>query len=115
MAAATSDIDLSPWLLNTLNGTLDLHTGQLQPHDPADMLTKLVQANYDADAQCPIWLAFLARVQPDPAIRTFLQRSIGYSPTGLVSEQLRLWLATQMQLRSSAAKEFEISWSDSMV
>jgi phage/plasmid-associated DNA primase len=87
---------LSPLALAAqhVDGTLDLHTGQLQPHDPADMLTKLVQANYDADAHCPIWLAFLARVQPDPAIRTFLQRSIGYSPTGLVSEQLRLWLAT---------------------
>ena len=36
----------------------------------------------------PTWLAFLARVQPDPAIRTFLQRSIGYSLTGLVSEQV---------------------------
>jgi putative DNA primase/helicase len=39
---ATSDFDRSPWLLNTLNGTLDLHGGELRPHDPADMLTKLL-------------------------------------------------------------------------
>ena len=88
LAAATGDFDRSPWLLNTLNGTLDLQSGELRPHDPADMLTKLVQANYDPAAECPTWLAFLARVQPDPAIRTFLQRSIGYSLTGLVSEQV---------------------------
>jgi putative DNA primase/helicase len=88
LAAHVGDFDQSPWLLNVLNGTLDLRTGKLRPHDPADMLTKLVQANYNSEAQCPTWLTFLERVQPDPAVRTFLQRSIGYSLTGLVGEQV---------------------------
>jgi putative DNA primase/helicase len=88
LAAQVGDFDQSPWLLNVLNGTLDLRTGELQPHDPTHMLTKLLRANYHPAAQCPVWLAFLERVQPDRTVRTFLQRSIGYSLTGLVSEQV---------------------------
>lgn len=29
-------LDADPWALNVLNGTIDLRTGQLRPHDPAD-------------------------------------------------------------------------------
>ncbi len=88
LAAGTEEFDRSPWLLNVLNGTLDLRTGELRPHDPAHMLTRLAPAHYRPNAPCPTWLAFLERVQPDPGVRAFLQRSIGYSLTGLVSEQV---------------------------
>ncbi len=88
LAAQPDDFDRSPWLLNVLNGTLDLRSRELRPHDPAGMITRLAPANYDPAATCPTWLAFLERVQPDSAVRAFLQRSIGYSLTGLVSEQV---------------------------
>lgn len=88
LAARPEDFDNAPWLLNCQNGTLDLRTGQLKPHDPNDMLTKLAGASFKPDAACPTWTAFLERVQPDAAIRDFLQRSIGYTLTGQVSEQV---------------------------
>lgn len=88
LAARAEDFDNAPWLLNCQNGTLDLRTGKLKPHDPNDMLTKLAGANYCPGAACPTWAAFLERVQPDGDIREFLQRSVGYALTGQVGEQV---------------------------
>ena len=40
------DLDADPFLLNCANGTLDLRTGELHAHDPADLLTKMTGAAY---------------------------------------------------------------------
>ena len=37
-ACAVDDLDADPYLLNVANGTLDLRTFELRPHDPADRL-----------------------------------------------------------------------------
>src|SRR3712207_7764806 len=39
---------------------------------------------------CPTWEAFLERVLPDPSVRAFVQRAIGYSLTGAITEQCLL-------------------------
>jgi putative DNA primase/helicase len=88
IASHAADFDRDPWLLNVQNGILDLRTGELSPHDPAAMMTQLAGATYDPDAPCPRWTAFLAQVQPDPDVRMFLQRSIGYALTGSTPEQV---------------------------
>lgn len=80
-------MDRQPFLLNVMNGTVDLETGRLRPHDQADVLTKLAPVYFDAAAECPTFLAFLERVIPDPDVRTFLQRMAGYGMTGVTSEQ----------------------------
>lgn len=49
------------------------------PHERADMATKCAGAAYDPEAECPLWLGFLARVQPDEAMRRFLQVSTAYA------------------------------------
>ena len=41
------DLDADPFLLNCANGTLDLRTGELRGHDPADLLTKMTGAAYE--------------------------------------------------------------------
>lgn len=103
--------DREHWALNVLNGTLDLRTGTLRPHNQADMLTKCLRVPYDPEAACPTWERFLWRVMggsagdDDPDMRLaelearqandarartligFLQRAIGYSLTGDTSEQ----------------------------
>lgn len=81
------DHDLMP--INCQNGTLDLRAGQLRPHNPADYITRIVNADYHAAAACPIWLSFLDRIMRGnvPMIE-FLQRAIGYSLTGLTIEQV---------------------------
>ena len=81
------DLDPDPLLVGTSEGTLDLSTGQVREADPAELITRTVGVAYDADAQCPRWLEFLKRIQPDPEVRGFLQRAVGYSLTGLTSEQ----------------------------
>lgn len=80
-------MDRDPFLLNVLNGTVDLRTGQLRPHDQADNITKLAPVMFDANAECPTFLTFLDRVLPDLEVRRFLRRITGYGMTGVTWEQ----------------------------
>ena len=84
-------LDADPWLLNCKNGTIDLKTGQLRPHQRADHITKLVEVDYDPKASCPLWLAFLSRAMGGSAdLVGFLKRSLGYTLTGDTREHC-LW------------------------
>jgi putative DNA primase/helicase len=56
------EIDAKPYLLNVANGTIDLRTGVLGPHDRADMLTMICPTRYDPAATCPKWIAALRRI-----------------------------------------------------
>ena len=81
-------LDTNPWALNCPNGTLDLRTGTLQPHERGDMLTKLCPVDFDTASPCPSWERMLATLMGEHAdLITFLQRAIGYSLTGSVAEQ----------------------------
>lgn len=86
-AVSIDRFDQQPTRLNCLNGTLDLETGKLSPHSRDDLFTRVVNANHDPEARSGYFEAFLARIQPDPAVRAFLQRSIGYSLFGSVPER----------------------------
>ena len=82
------ELDADPWLLNCQNGTLDLRTGTLRPHDRRDLLTKVTPVDYDPDAACPTWTAFLARIFAGNArLIEFIRRVCGYALTGDISEQ----------------------------
>jgi putative DNA primase/helicase len=81
-------LDADPWVLNVMNGTINLRTGELQPHRRADLITKLAPVIYDQDATAPTWAGFLERVLPDAEVRSFVQRAMGYSMTGLTGEQV---------------------------
>ncbi|HEX3542783.1 MAG TPA: phage/plasmid primase, P4 family [Acidimicrobiales bacterium] len=91
------ELDADPWRLNVTNGTLDLRTGELRPHDRRNLMTKLAGVHFDPDAKAPTFWRFLERVQPDPLIRDYLQAAVGYSLTGATSEQalFMLWGAGQ--------------------
>lgn len=79
--------DRDNFLLNCRNGVLDLATGELRPHGPGLRMTHLSGAEFDAEAQAPKFQKFLERVQPDPEMRAYLQRVIGYSLTGSTKEE----------------------------
>jgi P4 family phage/plasmid primase-like protien len=87
-----NDMDTHLFLLNVLNGTIDLHTGLMKRHERNDVLTKLAPVRYDPTATCPTFMAFLERVLPDPEVRLFVQRAVGYCLTGDVSEQCLFFL-----------------------
>jgi len=82
-------LDADPFLLNCLNGTLDLLTGKFRAHSPSDYLTKILNVDYHADAQCPRWEAFIYEIfGGDQYLINFVHRALGYSITGDVSEQV---------------------------
>jgi P4 family phage/plasmid primase-like protien len=81
------ELDADPWLLNVLNGTINLRTGKLREHRREDLITKIAPVEYDPDATTQPWEAFLERVLPSEELRAFVQRAVGYSATGDTSEQ----------------------------
>ncbi|MFO0561154.1 MAG: phage/plasmid primase, P4 family [Polyangiales bacterium] len=87
LTAHIGDFDGDAFLLNCANGMVDLRTGHLREHDPNELCSREVPAAYDPSASAPTFDAFLARVQPDPEVRAFLQRWAGYCATGATNEQ----------------------------
>lgn len=88
------DLDRDALAITCLSGTLRLrpragdvvdldHLG----HEPRDRITKCAAAAYDPEADCPLWRAHLERCLPNPEVRSYLQRALGYAMTGEVSEQ----------------------------
>jgi putative DNA primase/helicase len=86
------EFDQNPWLLNVENGTLDLRTMEFREHRREDMLTQMSRVRYDPQARAPKWEQFLERVLPDPEVRAFVQRAVGYTLTGVTSEQVLFML-----------------------
>ncbi len=82
------EMDASPDLLNVLNGTIDLWTGELREHRREDLITKLAPVEYDPDASAPAWAQTLERVLPTPEVRAFFKKLCGYALTGDVSEHI---------------------------
>ncbi len=82
------ELDTDLYLLNCLNGTSDLKTKQLEPHNPQNLITKIIPVKYDPAAKCPQWIEFLETIMNwNYDLISFLQRAIGYSLTGDTSEQ----------------------------
>lgn len=87
MRMSQSTFDASPLMLNAKNGVVDLTTGDLVAHSPEHRMTLQATASYLPE-EAPQWEAFLRRVQPDPMMRAYLQRVMGYCATGLTTEQV---------------------------
>jgi putative DNA primase/helicase len=88
IAAQLSQFDTHPFLLNVSNGTLDLHTGELKPHDPSDFITRLIPVEYQPGAASSVLDTFLDQITGgDTALRLYLQCAIGYTLTGSTREE----------------------------
>ena len=82
-------LDQDPYLLNVPNGTINLRTGTLRPHNPADMLTKIGPVEYDPGARSEIWESHLKRVTGGKTdLSEFIQVAAGYSATGDTREEV---------------------------
>lgn len=87
------EFDTHKYLLNVENGIVDLKTGKLQPHDRELGLTKITNIVFDENAKCPEWLNFLDQIfQGDKELAEYMQRLIGYSLTGEITEQIMVFL-----------------------
>ena len=84
--------DPEPLLVGVPNGVLNLETGRLRQGRPEDMLTLAVGVPYDPHATCPRWHQFLQEIfARDEKLIRYIQRALGYSLTGLTTEQV-WWL-----------------------
>lgn len=90
MPCALVDLDRDAMLLNVESGTLDLRTGTLRAHERGDRITKLAPVVFDAAAIAPRFEAFITEVLPDEEIRAFVQRFLGYTLTGITTEQMMM-------------------------
>lgn len=90
-------LDRARHLLTFRNGTVDLRTGELKPHDPGDMLTQCARVDYVADAKAPRWERFVEEVFPgDVELQRYFQTFLGYGLTGEVREHaLGVWYGAQ--------------------
>ena len=90
---SSDKLDADPWLFNLANGTLDLRTGKLSPHDRTDHITKISPVKWDVNAKCPVWDEFIMyAMEEDEEVVEFLHRFFGYCLTGLVTEQVLLFM-----------------------
>ena len=87
------EFDKHKYLFNVENGIINLKTGKLQPHDRELGLTKITNIVFDESAKCPEWLSFLDQIfLGDKELIEYMQRLIGYSLTGEISEQIMVFL-----------------------
>jgi P4 family phage/plasmid primase-like protien len=71
----------------TPQGLIDLRTGKVSPHRPSNLLTYATDVDFKPLATCDEWTRFMEQVQPDHAVRGYLQALIGYCATGLATQQ----------------------------
>ena len=75
-----ADLDQDPDILNALNGIVHLPSGELLPHDPAAMCSKLAPTNYVPGATHPDWDKALQAVPAD--VVDWLKVRYGQAITG---------------------------------
>jgi putative DNA primase/helicase len=92
LVVTPADLDANPWLLNAQNGTVDLRTGQLRPHDAEDLLTMIAGADYDPEAKARKWDEHLRTCLVDEKVIAYLQRLAGVTAIGKVREHILLLL-----------------------
>lgn len=110
IAIEPDQLDQDRMAINVLNGTLRLKRRSVErsaeeiaagksrwknagwkivkePHNRADLITKLAPVKYSPAAEAPVWDAFIAKVQPDAVMRRFIHQWFGLSLTGDIGEQ----------------------------
>jgi putative DNA primase/helicase len=89
----TSDrLDSAPGLLNVENGTLDLESLELRPHRREDLLSKIAPVRFEPEARNEVWERFLERTLPDPELRAFAQKAVGYTLLGRADRDVVLMI-----------------------
>ena len=94
--ASADEFDARPELLSVANGTVNLRTGAMHPHTPADMITKRLDIRYVPEAEATRWEKFLGEIFPNhPEMPSFMRRIVGYGITGSTSEQCFVFMHGQ--------------------
>lgn len=110
IAVEPDAFDQDRMAINVLNGTLRLDRRKVKrsaeevaagksvwkvdgwkirkhPHNREDLITKLAPVKFAPSAKAPVWDEFIAKMQPDQAMRRFIHQWFGLSLTGDIGEQ----------------------------
>lgn len=96
--AVREQFDKHKYLFNCSNGIINLENGTCLPHDRTLYLSKISNIKFDNTADCPTWIQFLNSVfkkedgTTDTDLIRFMQKAVGYSMTGDISEQVIFFL-----------------------
>jgi P4 family phage/plasmid primase-like protien len=113
ITARAEHFDADAYLLNAANGLVDLRTGELQPHTPESMVTKLAPVPYQASAKAPLFEHFLAQIIPSAEVRHYLQVWSGYSTTGSTREErLSVWYGSGRNGKTTLARIIQYALGD---
>lgn len=84
---AGDQFDTAPHEFACANGVLNLRTGEVRTARLDDYISVASKVAYDPEMPIPHFQRFLETSQPDPEVRDFLQKVLGYSMTNETSEQ----------------------------
>jgi len=89
ISISPDQFDANPFALNTLNGTIDLKTGILNPHRREDLIRTMIPVEYDPHANCLEFKQFVFSIMNTYyKMMEYLQKIIGYALTGDTGEQV---------------------------
>ena len=81
-------LDANDFLLNTLDGIVDLKTGVMYEHNKENYMSYIINHKRDSINKPIKWLAFLDEIfQGDKQLIDFIHKAVGYTLTGSIREQ----------------------------
>ena len=82
------ELDSHPFAFNTPSGIVSLKNGKILPHERKYFITKIAGTEIADTAGCPVWKRFLNDIfGGDADLIRYIQKAVGYSLTGSISEQ----------------------------
>jgi P4 family phage/plasmid primase-like protien len=88
ISVTMDEFDQSRGSFAVQNGQINTRTGEFEPHDIDEMNTRIAPVTYDPRARAPLWESFLAKNQPNPETRKYLQKLAGYALSGDGNQKL---------------------------
>lgn len=73
--------DADPAMFACANGLVNLRTGEIRPIRQDDYVSIVSEVAFDPEMPIPHFQRFLQTSHPDPEVRDYLQRALGYSMT----------------------------------
>mgnify|MGYP005846911721 CR=1 FL=1 len=90
MSMPAASFDADPFLLNVLNGTIDLrlHGRGFRPHSSEDYLTLVANVNYRENAHSALWRKAIHDSLTSSDLRSYYRRCMGYALLGKADEDV---------------------------
>jgi putative DNA primase/helicase len=114
LSVTPNQLDRDAWVLNVRNGTIDLRTGALRPHQRDNLITKIAPVSFDPKAGCPKFQDTVKDASNgNPDLANYIQRHLGYALTGDTSEEcLFFWHGTGRNGKGTIAETVRAAMGD---